>query len=60
MSNSIVVARNGHVKKEYWSNRKSRYGKAAVSSNAQGCVTSNLDDSEVLYSKTTMIAEGRK
>lgn len=31
-----------------------------MSSNAQGCVTSILDDGVVLYGETTTIAEGRK
>lgn len=60
MSNAIIVARKRHVKKECWSNQKSRDGKAVMSLNAQGCVTSTLNDSEVLYSETTTNAEGRK
>ena len=49
--------KKGHVKKECWSLKKSG---DPESSKAQGNVSSTSNDSEVLYSKATTIAEGRK
>ena len=52
--------KKGHVKKDYWNNQKRREGIVLVSSNAQGCVVSTLNDGEILYSKATTISKGRK
>ena len=60
ISNCYNCGKKRYVKKVCWNNQKRREGKDLESSNAQGCVASTLDDSDVLYNDATMVSKGKK